>query len=349
MVIIADSRGHGRSSLTNEPFSYELMASDYVALLNFLKIRKVAIVGWSDGANIGFAMAMSHPELITGLFAHAPNVTTDGLLAGGSRTSAFQSYQRKCASEYQRMSKTPGDYNKLAEKLSLMWKSQPKWTTSQLAKITVPVWVVLGDHDEVIKSEHVNYISSVIPNSKLLIMKETGHFSMVQDPTGYMDAIWAFLQNCHQDSEQQKELSLQKESKPEEKKQAPVQEKQDEKKDPNAHYLPYLENAEVNQQKLKGFLIASGYGRNEGKAFFFTHCGFKAEEIEKFTQALLEHARQNKVSRTEETAHGTRYEVEGRLPCVDAHERTIRVVWFIDSGISVPRLLNATPLKDLEK
>ena len=31
-VIVADSRGHGRSTRTSEPYSYRLMASDVVAL-----------------------------------------------------------------------------------------------------------------------------------------------------------------------------------------------------------------------------------------------------------------------------------------------------------------------------
>ncbi len=33
LVIVADSRGHGRSTRSAEPYSYDLMASDVVALL----------------------------------------------------------------------------------------------------------------------------------------------------------------------------------------------------------------------------------------------------------------------------------------------------------------------------
>src|SRR5690349_17603025 len=46
MVIVADSRGHGRSTRTEEAYSYDLMASDYLALLDYLKVDKVALVGW---------------------------------------------------------------------------------------------------------------------------------------------------------------------------------------------------------------------------------------------------------------------------------------------------------------
>ena len=50
-VIVGDSRGHGRSTRNEQPYGYDLMASDYLGLLDFLKIEKTALVGWSDGAS----------------------------------------------------------------------------------------------------------------------------------------------------------------------------------------------------------------------------------------------------------------------------------------------------------
>src|SRR5438128_1624332 len=40
-VIVADSRGHGRSTRTGEVYGYRLMASDVLALLTHLGIDKV--------------------------------------------------------------------------------------------------------------------------------------------------------------------------------------------------------------------------------------------------------------------------------------------------------------------
>jgi pimeloyl-ACP methyl ester carboxylesterase len=47
----------------------ELMASDVIGLMDYLKIRKAAIVGWSDGAILGLDTAIRHPERLTKLFA----------------------------------------------------------------------------------------------------------------------------------------------------------------------------------------------------------------------------------------------------------------------------------------
>lgn len=58
-VIVMDSRGHGRSTRNEQPYSYDLMASDLVGLMDYLKIKKAAIVGWSDGAILGLDIAIN--------------------------------------------------------------------------------------------------------------------------------------------------------------------------------------------------------------------------------------------------------------------------------------------------
>src|SRR5215813_8926425 len=50
LVILVDSRGHGRSTRDARPYGYDLMADDVVALLGTLHIAKADVVGWSDGA-----------------------------------------------------------------------------------------------------------------------------------------------------------------------------------------------------------------------------------------------------------------------------------------------------------
>jgi hypothetical protein len=50
-VVVMDSRGHGRSTHDGRPYGYDLMASDVIGLMDFLKLPRAAIVGWSDGAD----------------------------------------------------------------------------------------------------------------------------------------------------------------------------------------------------------------------------------------------------------------------------------------------------------
>jgi len=192
-VIVADSRGHGRSTRDAQAFGYSLMASDYLALLDYLKVDKTALVGWSDGGIIGIDIALTHPERLTKLYAQAANVTTDGVDPGVETNKTFGAYIERMGEDYAKMSKTPGEYEAFLEQISQMWASQPNWTKEQLATITTPIAVVTGDHDEAIKREHTDYMASVIPGAKLIILPNASHFAMLQAPDEYTASVVEFI------------------------------------------------------------------------------------------------------------------------------------------------------------
>jgi pimeloyl-ACP methyl ester carboxylesterase len=192
-VIVADSRGHGRSTRTAAPFGYDLMASDYLALLDHLGIRKVALVGWSDGGIIGLDIAMHHPERLTKLFAQAANTRASGVKPDVLENPTFAAYVARAGAVYRRISPTPDQYDDFVRQISAMWNSQPNWSDEDLKKITVPTAIVLGDHDEAITRGHTEYMARTIPGAKLIILKNASHFAMLQDPAGYTRAIRAFL------------------------------------------------------------------------------------------------------------------------------------------------------------
>ena len=192
-VIVADSRGHGRSTRNADPFGYDLMASDYLALLDTLKVDKVDLVGWSDGGIIGIDIALHHPERLNRVFAHAANVTTDGVDPAVMENATFNAYIERCAADYARLSPTPGEFDAFVGQIGHMWESQPNWTDEELSKITTPITIVLGDHDEAITRAHTDHMAKVIPGAKLVILPDVSHFAMLQDPEGYTAAIRAFL------------------------------------------------------------------------------------------------------------------------------------------------------------
>jgi len=56
-AILIDSRGHGHSTRDERPYTYELMASDVLAVMDHLQLEKAAFVGWSDGACTALVLA----------------------------------------------------------------------------------------------------------------------------------------------------------------------------------------------------------------------------------------------------------------------------------------------------
>lgn len=185
LVIVADSRGHGRSTRSEQPFGYDLMTSDYAALLDHLKIDKVTLVGWSDGGIIGIDMAMKYPEKLTRVIAQAANVTTDGVKPDVMSNKTFNDYINVAGDYYRKLSPTPNEYDAFVNQISQMWATQPAWTAADLGKIAVPVTLAIGDHDEAVKLDHTEMMAKEIPGAKLVILKDASHFAMLQDPEGY--------------------------------------------------------------------------------------------------------------------------------------------------------------------
>lgn len=195
LVIVGDSRGHGRSTRTEAPYGYDLMSSDWLALLDYLKVDKVDLVGWSDGGIIGLDIAMSNPERLDRLFAQAANITVDGVDPGVGTNAVFGAYITWMGEDYQRMSPTPDQYDAFVAQISNMWATEPNWTDDQVKAITVPTAIVLGDHDEAITRAHTDKMAGLIPGAQEVILKDASHFAMLQAPAEYTAAVRNFFDN----------------------------------------------------------------------------------------------------------------------------------------------------------
>ena len=180
-VIVADSRGQGRSTRTDDPITYGLMADDYVALLDFLHIDKVDLVGWSDGGIIGLDIAMRYPERLTSLFAQAANVTPDGN-TGYAEARA----EGKPIPELRH-------YESIDKEIHALWANEPNFTDEDLSGISVRTAIVIGDRDTAITREHTEFIASQIPGAELIILPDAGHGVPVENPRLYAHTVLRFI------------------------------------------------------------------------------------------------------------------------------------------------------------
>jgi pimeloyl-ACP methyl ester carboxylesterase len=192
-VIVADSRGHGRSTRSDQPYSYALMADDYVALLDYLKIDKTALVGWSDGGIIGLDIAMRHPERLTRLFAFGANYTAEGWKASAADAPTFKAAIARSGKDYARLSPTPGEFDAFVAQISEMWATKPNYTKDQLRGIRVPTVIFDGDHDEGIEPAHRAEMTELIPGAELVLMKDASHFALWQKPDEFNATVLEFL------------------------------------------------------------------------------------------------------------------------------------------------------------
>jgi pimeloyl-ACP methyl ester carboxylesterase len=188
-VVVVDSRGHGRSTRSAQPYSYELMESDVVAMLDALHIPKADLVGWSDGAIIGIVMAIHNPEHLNRVFAFGANTDPSGLKPDFDKGGLFAAFEKRAGTEYRLLSPTPKQYDSFLKEISQMWATEPHITADQLKTIHVPITIADGRYDEAIKQSHDRYMADTIPNAHLVILPGVSHFAMLQNPPLFARAV----------------------------------------------------------------------------------------------------------------------------------------------------------------
>ena len=192
-VIAMDSRGHGRSTRSEAPYSYHLMAEDVIGLLETLNVPRVSLVGWSDGGTIGYDLAIHHPQALARLFAFGANADLTALNEGFDTAPAFSAYLKRVPGEYKRLSPTPADWASFDAAVGKMWSIEPTFTAEQLRTIRTPTTLADGEHDEAIRPEHLRYLRDTIPGARLVFLPGASHFAMLQDPAGFDAAVLEFL------------------------------------------------------------------------------------------------------------------------------------------------------------
>lgn len=191
-VVVVDSRGHGRSSRDERPYSYELMASDVFAVMDALGLKKAAIVGWSDGACVGMIMADQQPKRVSGVFFFACNMDPSGTFPFEATPVIDRCFGRHME-DYARLSATPDQFSSFADAVGLMQRTEPNYAASDLARIRVPVAIVLGENDEFIKRDHAEYLARSVPDAGLVTLPRVSHFAPLQRPDVFNAAVLRFL------------------------------------------------------------------------------------------------------------------------------------------------------------
>jgi pimeloyl-ACP methyl ester carboxylesterase len=191
-AVLIDSRGHGRSTRDGKPFSYDLMASDVLEVMNALQLERACLVGWSDGACTALILAAKEPSRAAGVFFFACNMDPSGVKSIEESPILDRCFNRH-AKDYAQLSATPEDFGDFVKDVTVMQQTQPNYSAHDLAKISVPVVVVQSEHDEFIKREHAEYLAQSISGAELVILNSVSHFAPLQRPEQFNTAMLAFV------------------------------------------------------------------------------------------------------------------------------------------------------------
>ena len=200
-VIAVDSRGHGRTTDSDKPLSYSLMASDMVKLLDHLKIDSAHIVGWSDGGVIGIDLAINHPSRIRKLVVIGAHFRADGMSdtfiqlikSTTAETLEKEDHFREMIDFYKKMAPDPSHLPIFWEKIKNMWLTEPNYTPKEMSNIKAQTLVLAGENEEFVRLDYARELSQVIPNAKLNIIPNTGHSVPLEKPKLVNEAVINFL------------------------------------------------------------------------------------------------------------------------------------------------------------
>ena len=191
-VIVIDSRGHGRSTRDAQPYSYDLMASDVLAVMDALLLDKAHLAGWSDGACTALVLARIKPARVASVFFFACNMDPSGTKPFEPTPALDRCFSRHTR-DYADLSATPGEFHNFVEAVSLMQRTQPNYSSEDLAAIAVPVAIVQSEHDEFIRREHAEYLAQTIPGAEFIFLGGVSHFAPLQRPAQFNAALLSFL------------------------------------------------------------------------------------------------------------------------------------------------------------
>jgi len=192
-VVAMDSRGHGRSTFNEVQIGYSVMASDVLALMDYLKIDKADLAGWSDGGIIGLDLAINHPDRLNKVVAYGANYIPSGVNPDIGTNERFNAYIEQAAGDYQKLSADPSKWDAFLVNIGNMWATEPNYTAEQLGTITTPILVLDGEEEEAILTSHTIEMQGLIPGSELHLIPGTGHFAMWEKPEEFNQIILDYL------------------------------------------------------------------------------------------------------------------------------------------------------------
>ena len=199
-LIGVEMQGHGRTADIDREITPAALASDVVGLLDQLGIDRAHVFGHSMGAAVALELGVSYPGRVRSLVPASASVRPDGLhedLTDPARqaTSArlptqqdFLDFQQA----YQRLSPHPDHFNDFLAALSQSAADTRGWSDEQLAGLTAPTLLILGDRDFP-TVEHGALMQQLIPGAQLAVLPGTTHMQVTRRADLLLPMLARFL------------------------------------------------------------------------------------------------------------------------------------------------------------
>ncbi|MBE6820984.1 MAG: alpha/beta hydrolase [Ruminococcaceae bacterium] len=168
-VIAVSPRGTGNSDWIEGTMNFETMSDDLAIILDYLKIEKTNIFGFSDGGNLGVVFTLRYQDRVKSLVIMGSNINTLGTNTFDQIQITWQ-YFVLCVEAW-----ITGDRDtKIRRDIKGMMVGQPSLTFKDISAIKVPVLNIYGEHD-MIQRWHSRLITKSIEGAEEIMIIGGGH------------------------------------------------------------------------------------------------------------------------------------------------------------------------------
>jgi pimeloyl-ACP methyl ester carboxylesterase len=199
MVIAVATRGHGKSGLGNKPLSYKLFADDTYKVIQQITKDSVLVIGFSDGADLGYYLAAEHPATVKKLVAIGGNWgATD--FTGGDKTfndslnaAWFAKNMGQFITERKKLMPEPERFDEFVNKLADVWRQDVYVTPETIKAIKCPTMIAAGQNDGC-PIEHYTAIYRLLQHGEMAIVPGCDHLVLPCKPKLMVEIIRGFLE-----------------------------------------------------------------------------------------------------------------------------------------------------------
>ncbi|WP_428024884.1 alpha/beta fold hydrolase [Arcobacter sp.] len=186
-ILAIDSRGHGASTLGNEGLSYKLLEDDVYAVLNYLGISKISIIGFSDGGIIALRMASSKKINIEKMALIGTSWSKNDIEEISKILDSITCEKAKMIFEseyklYEQINKEP-NFEQFTKEVVTMWKdkSQSGHPDTSVENITCDTLLIRGDNDFLVSLTSQAQLQKKIANCSFLNVPFCSHTVYKED------------------------------------------------------------------------------------------------------------------------------------------------------------------------
>ena len=206
-VIAVEMQGHGRTADIKREITFENLSADVAGLLDYLKIQRADLIGYSLGGGVAIQTAIRHPEKVRKVVSISAVIRRDGWVKEANDfwpTFKWEVFKgTPMEAEYKRLSPTPDKFPDFVNHIKATALRPYDFGADRLGATKAPMFFIHGDADGV-RLDHIAEMYRLKggdlhgdmrphPESRLAILPDTTHVTLMNRMTTIVPMVNDFL------------------------------------------------------------------------------------------------------------------------------------------------------------